>query len=70
MKYAVVFEQAPNNYSAYLPDLPGCVATGATRDEVQRNICEAMAFHLEGMREQGLSIPEPAAWTELMEAQV
>ncbi len=70
MKYAVVFEKAPNNYSAYLPDLPGCVATGATREEVERNIREAVAFHLEGMREEGLSIPEPAACTEFVEPQV
>ena len=50
MKYAVVYEKAPNNYSAYVPDLPGCVATGATRQDVERNIREAIAFHLEGMR--------------------
>ena len=70
LKYAVVFEKTPNNYSAYLPDLPGCVATGATHEEVERNIREAIAFHLEGMRDDGLPIPEPAAWTELVEAQV
>ena len=70
MKYAVVFEKTPNNYSAYLPDLPGCVATGATREEVERNIRDAVVFHLEGMREERLPIPEPAAWTELLEAQV
>lgn len=69
-KYTVVFEKTPNNYSAYLPDLPGCVATGETREEVERNIREAVAFHLDGMREEGLPIPEPAAWTELVEAEV
>lgn len=70
MKFAVVFEKTPGNYSAYLPDLPGCVATGATHEEVERNIREALAFHLEGMRAEGLPIPQPAAWTELVEAQV
>ena len=68
MKYSVVFEKAPNNYCAYVPDLPGCVATGATREEVERNIREAIVFHLEGLRQEGESIPEPASWTELVEA--
>lgn len=68
MKYSVVFEKAPNNYCAYVPDLPGCVATGATREEVERNIREAIVFHLEGLRREGESIPEPASWTELVEA--
>ncbi len=70
MKYAVVFEKAPNNYAAYVPDLPGCVATGAPREEVERHIREAIAFHLEGMREENLPIPEPFTWTDLVEAQV
>jgi predicted RNase H-like HicB family nuclease len=70
MKYAVVFEKTPNNFSAYVPDLPGCVATGATRKEVADNIREAVAFHLEGLKEDGLPVPEPEAWTELVEAQV
>jgi predicted RNase H-like HicB family nuclease len=68
MRYAVVYEKAPNNYSAYVPDLPGCVATGATREEVERNIREAIDLHLEGMRREGEPIPEPASWTELVEA--
>ncbi len=59
MKYAVVIEYTPNNFAAYVPDLPGCVATGATRTEVERNIREAIVFHLEGLREDGLPIPEP-----------
>ncbi len=59
-KYAVVIERAPDsNYCAYVPDLPGCVSTGDTRDEVERNIQEAIEFHLEGMREDGDPIPEP-----------
>lgn len=70
LSYAVVIEKAERNYSAYVPDLPGCVAVGDTRDEVERNIREALAFHLDGMREDGLIVPEPAAWTLLVEAQV
>ena len=61
MKYAVVFEKAPSNFAAYVPDLPGCVATGATREEVERNIREAIVFHIEGMRLEHLAIPEPSA---------
>ena len=68
MKYAVVFEKAPSNYSAYVPDLPGCIATGATHEEVERNIRGAIAFHLEGLRREGEPIPEPGSWTELVEA--
>ena len=67
MKYAVVFEKAPSNFAAYVPDLPGCVATGATREEVERNIREAIVFHIEGMRLEHLSIPEPSAWAETVE---
>lgn len=69
-RYAVVFEKAPDNYAAYVPDLPGCVSTGATREEVERNIREAIAFHLEGMRLEGEPIPEPTSWTETIEASV
>ena len=68
MKYAVVFERALNNYAAYVPDLPGCVATGATREDVERRIREAVAFHLDGLREENEPIPEPSAWTALVEA--
>ena len=67
MKYAVVVEKATNNYSAYVPDLPGCVATGKTREEVSRNIREAVAFHLDGLREDGAPIPEPQTSTEFVE---
>jgi predicted RNase H-like HicB family nuclease len=68
MKYAVVFEKAPHNYSAYVPDLPGCIATGANRDEVEQNIREAIAFHIDGLRADGEPVPEPQSWTELIEA--
>ncbi|MCI0795135.1 MAG: type II toxin-antitoxin system HicB family antitoxin [Chloroflexi bacterium] len=67
MKYAVVFEKAPSNFAAYVPDLPGCVATGATRKEVERNIREAIAFHIEGIRLEHLPIPEPSAWADTVE---
>ena len=69
MKYAVVIERAPTNYAAYVPDLPGCVATGATREEVERNIREAIALHLEGLREDNLPIPEPQTVTALVEVE-
>ncbi|MBI4497131.1 MAG: type II toxin-antitoxin system HicB family antitoxin [Chloroflexi bacterium] len=67
MRYVVVYEKAPNNYAAYVPDLPGCIATGATRQEVERNIREAIAFHLEGLRLEHEPIPEPQAWADLIE---
>ena len=67
MKYAVVIERSPNNYAAYVPDLPGCVSTGATEDEVVRRIREAIEFHLEGMREDGLPIPEPLSTVAVVE---
>ena len=57
MKYAVIIEEGPNNYSAYVPDLPGCVSTGETYDEVLRNIHEAIDGHLSVMREHGDPIP-------------
>ncbi|MYB77759.1 MAG: type II toxin-antitoxin system HicB family antitoxin [Chloroflexi bacterium] len=67
MKYAVVIEKTPQSYSAYVPDLPGCVATGETQEEVTQNIHEAIAFHLEGMREDSEPIPEPQASTVVIE---
>ncbi|MDP2730746.1 MAG: type II toxin-antitoxin system HicB family antitoxin [Dehalococcoidales bacterium] len=67
-KYLVIFEKANDNYSAYSPDLPGCIATGATRKEVEKNIREAISFHLEGLKEDGLSVPEPSSFTEYIEA--
>ena len=61
MRYAVVIEKAENNYSAHVPDIPGCVAAGATVEEVEREIKEAIRFHLDGLREDGLPIPQPSA---------
>lgn len=67
MRYAVVVEKAENNYSAYVPDLPGCVAAAETREELLDLIREAIDFHLEGLREAGEEIPEPTAATEYVE---
>ena len=67
MRYAVVIEKAENNYSAYVPDLPGCVATGATIAEAETQIREAIEFHLEGLREDGLPIPHPSSQVEYIE---
>lgn len=69
MKYAVVIEKAGGNYSAYVPDLPGCVATGATVEEVESQIREAIAFHLEGMRADGEAIPEPSSFVEYVDVE-
>jgi predicted RNase H-like HicB family nuclease len=67
MRYAVVIEKTANNYSAYVPDLPGCVATGDTVEEAEAEIREAIEFHIEGMREDGQPIPEPASKVEYVE---
>lgn len=66
-KYAVVIEKAENNYSAYIPDVPGCVATGTTVDEVRQTLMEALASHLELMREAGEPIPKPSTITDYVE---
>lgn len=67
MRYAVVIESAGSNYSAYVPDLPGCIATGASLAEVEAAIREAIAFHLDGLREDGLPIPVPSSKVEYVE---
>jgi len=58
-RYAIVIEHGDNNLSAYVPDLPGCITTGRTVDEIERNIREAIALHLEGLREDGEPAPDP-----------
>jgi predicted RNase H-like HicB family nuclease len=69
VKYAIVIEKAPSsNYSAFVPDLPACISTGGTLEEVKRNIREAIEFHLEGMREDGEPIPEPTTEVDYVEA--
>lgn len=67
MRYAIVIEKAAENYSAYVPDLPGCVSTGGTISEVESEIREAIAFHLDGMREDGLDIPVPTSQVEYVD---
>jgi len=67
MRYAIVIEQAANNYSAYVPDLPGCVATGSTVEEVEEQIREAIAFHLEGLREDGAPVPPGVSQVEYVD---
>jgi len=67
MRYAIVIETAGANYSAYVLDLPGCVATGATPDEVEANIRDAIKFHLDGLREDGAPIPPPSSRVEYVE---
>ena len=64
MRFAVVIEKAEGNYSAYVPDLPGCVATGATVEDVEREIRDAIRFHIEGLREDGLPVPPPTSIAE------
>ncbi len=66
-RYAIVVEDAGSNFAAYVPDLPGCVATGRTEEEVGRLIREAIALHLEGLEEDGLTIPEPSSRVEYVE---
>jgi predicted RNase H-like HicB family nuclease len=68
MRYAVVIEKAPKNYAAYVPDLPGCVATGRTRAVVQRRIREAIRVHVAGLREDGLPVPESTSACAYVEA--
>ena len=60
MKYLIILEKTTTGYSAYSPDLPGCVTTGTTASETESNMREAIEFHIEGMREEGLEIPVPA----------
>lgn len=59
MKYLVVIEKTGTGFSAYSPDLPGCVSTGATREEIERNMQEAIELHMEGLREEGYPVPDP-----------
>ena len=67
MRYAIVIEKAAGNYSAYVPDLPGCIATGETIAGVERDLREAIRFHSEGLEEDGLTIPPPGAVAEYVE---
>ncbi len=66
-RYAIVIERSRNNYAAFVPDLPGCVATGATVKEVERLLHEAIEIHVAGMREDGLLVPEPSSVVDYLE---
>ena len=66
-QYAIVIEKAESNYAASVPDLPGCVAMGATLDETERLLREAIELHVEGMLEDGLPIPEPSSWVQYVQ---
>jgi predicted RNase H-like HicB family nuclease len=68
MRYAVVIEKAEGNYSAYVPDLPGCVATGETVAAVEEEIRGAIRFHIDGLKADGLVVPEPTSIAEYVEA--
>ena len=67
MKYAVIIEKGEKNYSAYIPDLPGCVSTGDTIEEIKKNILEAVEFHIQGMKEDGEPIPKPTTLSDYIE---
>ena len=69
-RYAAVFEKAEHNWAAYVPDLPGCVTTGATLDETKRNVREAIALHLEAMELVGEPVPEPTTDVELVDVEI
>ena len=67
MRYAIVIEKAPSNYAAYVPDLPGCIATGASVQETESLIRGAIEFHLEGLKADGLPIPPPSSQVEYVD---
>jgi predicted RNase H-like HicB family nuclease len=67
MRYLVIFEKTKTGFSAFSPDVPGCVATGGTREETEENMREAIAFHLEGMRQEGLESPQPRSSSTYVE---
>jgi predicted RNase H-like HicB family nuclease len=68
MRYAIVIEKANNNYSAFVPDLPGCVATATTIADVETQIREAIRFHIEGLKADGLEVPRPTSLAEYVDA--
>jgi predicted RNase H-like HicB family nuclease len=68
MRYAVIIEKADNNYSAYVPDLPGCVATATTVEAIEAEIREAIRFHVDGLQADGLQVPDPTSIAEYVEA--
>ena len=67
MQYTIVIEKSPRNYAAYVPDLPGCVATGATREEVVEEIRSAIRWHVESLRAHGEPVPEPRCTADVVD---
>lgn len=67
MTYTVIYEKGPTSWGAYVPDLPGVIAVGGSRDEVERLMQEAIGFHLQAMREEGLAIPAPSSFAGLID---
>ncbi|HMU33191.1 MAG TPA: type II toxin-antitoxin system HicB family antitoxin [Pyrinomonadaceae bacterium] len=67
MRFAIVIERTANNYAAYVPDLPGCIATGVTIEETEREISQAIELHLRGMREDGMPMPQPTVQVDYVE---
>ncbi len=68
-RFLIVIEKADGNYSAYSPDLPGCIATGTTREETEQNMYKAVEMHINGLREDGLPVPESTSFAEYMAIQ-
>ena len=67
MRYLVIVEKGPTSFGAYVPDLPGCVAAGETKEEVLTLIHQAIEFHIEGLKEDGIAVPPPSSYSELVE---
>lgn len=67
MKYLVIIEKTKTGYSAFSPDLPGCIATGATKEEIEKNMREAISFHVYGMLQEEIKIPQPNSFSEYLE---
>ena len=70
MRYAIVIEKAGDNFSGYVPDLPGCIATGATVEEAESELREAIEFHLAGLREDGTPIPQPSSRVDYVDVEI
>jgi predicted RNase H-like HicB family nuclease len=67
MKYLIILEKTKTGFSAFSPDLPGCVATGSTKKQAEKNMKDAIAFHLEGMQQEGLEVPQPHSFSTYLE---
>jgi predicted RNase H-like HicB family nuclease len=70
MQYLIVIEKTASGYSAYSPDLDGCVATGSTKQDVEQNMREAIEFHVEGLRQEGYSVPQPSSYSTYVDVTV